>query len=283
MVLEPFFLITGTITVLGAYVGGVPGSMLVAGSVIINMRFIFWPAVFNYFTVGSVEQETFKYYQNVKLHRTYEHPVIQAFAGPKVDWIASHVALEGKSVLDVGGGNGYFSQFFMKVCSDTHVVDISDTQLQMNPLASEKRHLGSAYKLDFPDNSFDVVFASNLLHHLDRPEVAMKEFARVARDRVVIMEASNANPLMWLGACVAAHEFRSRLHSKSFVGKLITDQKLHILEHTYQGGMLLPNRSATWTLPFAMYKTLNPYLSYFQIFIASKRPVQLFRKSRKIL
>ena len=57
---------------------------------------------------------------------------------------------------------------------------------------------------------------------------------RVAKSHVVIVEASNANPMMRLGqehlslhfiqknqlrALVAAHEFRSRFHSKEVVDK----------------------------------------------------------------
>ena len=154
---------------------GYLGSALSALMVILNLRLVFIPAMRNYFMVGSVEEETFKYYQNAKLHRHYDHPVIEAFAGPKVEWIASQLSLKDKSVLDVGGGNGYFSHHLMKICSSTHVVDISPEQLKMNPLPKECRHVGSAYELDFADNSFHIVLTSNLLHHLDNPEIAMKE------------------------------------------------------------------------------------------------------------
>lgn len=40
---------------------------------------------------------------------------------------------------------------------------------------------GSAYALDFSDNTFDVVHAHQLLQHLSNPVAALREFARVAR------------------------------------------------------------------------------------------------------
>jgi len=274
MVLEPFFLFTWLLILLGQFLAshGFPllGWLLSGLMVFLNIKMVFWPAFRNWGTVSDVEALTFKYYQNRKLHRTYEHPVIQAFAKPKIDWIVSKLPLEGRSILDVGGGNGYFSQYLMKVCPKTHVIDIADEQLKMNPLPASQQHCGTVYELPFKDGEFDVVFASNLLHHLNKPELAMKEITRVAKTHVVIVEASNANPMMKLGALVAAHEFRSRFHSKEVVQKLITDAGLRVTHHTYQGGMVLPNRTPTWTLPFAMVKSFNPWLSYFQIFIATK-------------
>lgn len=151
MVLEPFFLVTWLLLFLGQKIASygyyMSGWALSAFMIYLNLKLIFIPAIRNYFTVEDVESLTYKYYQTTKLHRDYRHPVIQAFAGPKVDWIISKLTLKNKSILDVGGGNGYFSQFFMKYCSDTHVLDISAEQLNMNPLPESKRHLGSAYNL----------------------------------------------------------------------------------------------------------------------------------------
>jgi SAM-dependent methyltransferase len=39
----------------------------------------------------------------------------------------------------------------------------------------------NAMAMDFPDNSFDIVYASNLLHHLPEPEKAIREMHRVLK------------------------------------------------------------------------------------------------------
>jgi ubiquinone/menaquinone biosynthesis C-methylase UbiE len=43
----------------------------------------------------------------------------------------------------------------------------------------------SALELPFNDKSFDVVFCSNLLHHLAAPLIAVKEMARVSKSYVI--------------------------------------------------------------------------------------------------
>jgi ubiquinone/menaquinone biosynthesis C-methylase UbiE len=120
-----------------------------------------------------VEQATTEYYSVTRLHRTADHPVVQAFAKPKVAWIAQQIDLKDKRILEVGGGAGYFCQYLCKESADTHVLDISQEQLDLNPMAEDKKHCGTAYRLPFEDNSFDVVCASNLLHHLDNPLVRL--------------------------------------------------------------------------------------------------------------
>jgi len=273
-VLEPFFVGTWSLIILGQLLASWgffwSGWLLTGFLTFVNIKWVFWPAFWTWLSVPDVEALTFKYYQTVKKHRLPSHPVIQVYAGAKVDWIVSRLPLEGKTILDVGGGCGYFAQFLTKYSPQTHIVDNSQEQLRMNTLPEDQKHLGTCYKMPFPDGQYDVVFVSNLLHHLNHPEVAMREIARVAKTYVVVVEASNANPVMRLGALVAAHESRARFHSREVVEKLITDAGLRVTHHTYQGGMVLPNRSAPWTLRISMPTTFNSYVSYYQIFIAEK-------------
>ena len=66
--------------------------------------------------------------------------------------------------------------------------DVSDSLIEKaktrNPgIRVEKR---SAYDLGFPDKSIDVVVMMEVLEHLDKPEDALAELARVARRYVLI-------------------------------------------------------------------------------------------------
>lgn len=60
--------------------------------------------------------------------------------------------------------------------------------------ASRTRHdavvCGNGFFLPFPDRSFDVVLASQILHHFDDPDAVafLSEMNRVARNRVVVSE-----------------------------------------------------------------------------------------------
>jgi ubiquinone/menaquinone biosynthesis C-methylase UbiE len=224
----------------------------------------------------SIEQATAAYYDNAKLHRRYDHPVPVAYATPKVAWAYAAlrelgVDVSRSSLLDVGGGNGYFSHILLSGCPDTHVLDVSAAQLAMNPLPDARKHLGTAYALPFADASFDVVFSSNLLHHLDRPECAVREMTRVARRAVVVIEPSADNFALWLAAHFFAHERQARKFTRAHVEGLLRDAALTVRRHTFTGGLVLPNRTRAAALPYLFTDSTHPALCMSQMFVCTKQ------------
>lgn len=223
----------------------------------------------------SIEEATAAYYDNATLHRRYDHPVPVAYATPKVDWAFAMlrelaVDVAHASLLDVGGGNGYFSHVLQAGCSKTHVIDVSAAQLAMNPLPAEHKHLGSAYALPFADASFDVVWSSNLLHHLDHPERAVVEMARVARRAVVVLEPSAHCIPLWLAAHFVPHERQVRKFTRSHVEKLLQGAALTVRRHQYTGGLVLPNRTRAAALPYVFANSHRRALCATQIFVCEK-------------
>ena len=79
-------------------------------------------------------------------------------------------------VLDVGCGTGFLSQLYPNF--DITGIDISDEMLKRNPHQWLK---APAEAIPFPDATFDWVVCRSLLHHLERPEVGLKEMARVLK------------------------------------------------------------------------------------------------------
>lgn len=213
----------------------------------------------------SVEQSTRDYYAQSK-ERLYNHPVIQAFSLPKYQWLKENLDLAGKTVLDVGSGNGYFAQYFEQDCQLT-APDLSANQLQYNPASTKQ--VGSAYELPFEDNSFDIVFASNLLHHLEDPALAIKEMRRVSKKYVVINEPNRNNPMIFFGAFMTKRERGAIRSSRKLLSRLFTEQKLAIKKHTFIGGFVMPNLTPTFSLPLAMYQSKASF-SFFQLFICEK-------------
>lgn len=212
----------------------------------------------------SVEQPTKEFYNSVD-ERPYDHPMILAFARPKVEWIFKNISVTQPSILEVGAGNGYFSFHLMKLGQLT-ATDVSDHQLQFNP--APIKELCSVYQLPYPDNTFDLVIGSNLLHHLDNPELAVQEMTRVARNYVVVSEPNNANPILFIGSLVIPAERKAALFSKVHVVKLLSNG-LKILKHTYQGGILLPNRTPGFLFKYSRPNSTSLF-SFFQIFICMK-------------
>ncbi|GAB2576338.1 hypothetical protein Aab01nite_13190 [Paractinoplanes abujensis] len=98
-------------------------------------------------------------------------------------WLAERLPLRG-DVLEVGAGTG---ALWSRVDPRAHpmrltLVDFSPAmceRLRQVPGATVLR--GDATRLPFPDASADLLLANHMLYHLDDPEAALREFARVLR------------------------------------------------------------------------------------------------------
>jgi ubiquinone/menaquinone biosynthesis C-methylase UbiE len=95
--------------------------------------------------------------------------------------------IRGKLLLDLGCGAGENSVYFAKQGARCVATDYSpgmvEVALQLaaaNGVEIEGR-TANAMALDFPDNTFDLVYASNLLHHIPDPKIALKEMHRVLK------------------------------------------------------------------------------------------------------
>ena len=132
------------------------------------------------------------------------HPVVRHYALSKIMEIRKTVKIQpGQRLLDLGCGNGFFSQPFSEICQ-TVGVDFSQAMLQANPLDSKFGM--DANRLAFQDMAFDVVFCHALLHHVEEPGKVLSEMRRVSRKYVVVMEPNRANPLMCLFSALVAEE-----------------------------------------------------------------------------
>jgi len=96
----------------------------------------------------------------------------------------------GTTIVDVGSGPGTITADLAERAAPGVVIGIDAAHTIVdaaNRLAAERRldnlsfRVGSAYALDLPDASADIVHTHQMLHHLARPADALREFARVAR------------------------------------------------------------------------------------------------------
>lgn len=93
-------------------------------------------------------------------------------------------------VLDVGCGEGALTRVLAEESPGVVVGCDRDVTLLGDLAGTGVR--GDAYHLPFADDSFDLVVCQALLINLPDPERAVREFARVARDRVACVEPDNA-------------------------------------------------------------------------------------------
>lgn len=93
------------------------------------------------------------------------------------------------SVLDVGAGHGIFLEELQKRKKIIGVgLEIADVKIEYGRSIGVDMRKGDASNLDFPDKSFDVVVACEVIEHLPYGvyEAALAEFARVARKFVIL-------------------------------------------------------------------------------------------------
>ena len=93
--------------------------------------------------------------------------------------IATHIRPDS-TVLDLGAGAGIVPQMnFRGLASRVCGVDPDPRVAENQYLDEAKVGLGDA--IPYPDDTFDVVFADNVLEHLEHPDQVFREVARVLK------------------------------------------------------------------------------------------------------
>ncbi len=85
-------------------------------------------------------------------------------------------------MLDVGGGTGNYAEALQAEGWEVVVVDRAPGMLEHAAGKGLATALGDAEDLPFADASFDAVMLVSMLHHVDRPAVALAQTRRVLRD-----------------------------------------------------------------------------------------------------
>lgn len=112
----------------------------------------------------------------------------EACTAPENRFILSQLGdVRDQSLLDLGCGAGENSVYFaMKgahcIASDYSpgMVDVALQLADKNGVQVEGKVI-NAMAIDFPDNTFDIVYASNLLHHIPDPKQTIREMHRVLK------------------------------------------------------------------------------------------------------
>ena len=117
----------------------------------------------------------------------------------------------GDRILEVGCGRGVALPRLAKLCKPSRLVGV-DVEQAMIDLAGERIALAGVSaelysadvrELPFADAEFDVVIDFGTCYHIDRPDAALREIARVLRDGGQFIHEA---PL----AQLIAHPIRSR-------------------------------------------------------------------------
>src|SRR3954452_18905862 len=122
-------------------------------------------------------------------------------------WVAAQMMAklgDGRCrILDVGCGAGFLANHLGALGHDVTGLDLSDDALEVaarhDPRHTVRYQRGDALNLPFADASFDVVCAMDFLEHVESPERAIAEAARVLRPSgLFFFHTFNRNLLTWL-------------------------------------------------------------------------------------
>jgi SAM-dependent methyltransferase len=112
----------------------------------------------------------------------------EACTAPENRFILQHLGdVRNRQLLDLGCGAGENSVYFALKGAHCVAADYSPGMVEVAlQLAAANRvqvtgKVINAMAIEFPDNSFDIVYASNLLHHLPDPVAAIREMHRVLK------------------------------------------------------------------------------------------------------
>ena len=102
-------------------------------------------------------------------------------ADDTVRQLVQYTQLNGRLVLDVGGGPGFFVRALRRAGARAFCVDADAGELAGSGTAEPGSVLGSALDLPVASQRVDVTFSSNVLEHVPDPERMLAEMVRVTR------------------------------------------------------------------------------------------------------
>lgn len=144
----------------------------------------------------------------------------RVLAEDSVRQLAGFVRLDGATVLDVGGGPGYFSAAFASAGARYLGVDPDVGELSARGAPAPGMIRASGTRLPVRTGAVDVCYSSNVLEHVAEPEVMLAEMVRVTRPGGTVFVSftpwlspwggHETSPWHYLGGAYARRRFARR-------------------------------------------------------------------------
>jgi ubiquinone/menaquinone biosynthesis C-methylase UbiE len=133
--------------------------------------------------------------------------------------IKDAVALEGRRVLDLGCGDGYFTGRFWADGRPRVMVGVDPAPSAIGVARSRTEGgglhfvVGDGHRLPWKDDSFDLGLIQGVLHHDDYVTTTIEEALRVAGE-IMILEPNGNNPV--LKVIEKASRYHREHHERSY-------------------------------------------------------------------
>lgn len=217
--------------------------------------------------MGVKRDRQLDYFSDVA-YREATHPVVMAYAAPKIDHVLQTITLaQNARILDVGCGSGVFTYHLGQICDSVIGLDFSVHLLAQNRYAP--RVCGDAANLPFADASFDLVFEANLLHHVSDRESVVGEMKRVSRKYVALIEPNRLNPIMFAFSLAVLAERGGLNSSARTLRRLVEKNGLNCLS-VMTTGMISQNNTPGFLVPFLKRFDTQIFWGEYIVVIATK-------------
>jgi 2-polyprenyl-6-hydroxyphenyl methylase/3-demethylubiquinone-9 3-methyltransferase len=138
----------------------------------------------------------------------FDHPValLRRENAIRTPWVIQEVGeriVRKASVLDIGCGAGLLANPLAEAGHFVTGVDLSESSLKVakkwDSTGQVQYFQANAYSLPFPNHSFDVVCAMDILEHVEEPYLLIAEASRVLKTGgFFFFHTFNRNPLSYL-------------------------------------------------------------------------------------
>ena len=120
-------------------------------------------------------------FREFRLEQTEPERFYTTLAQDTVGQVSAFTDLDGRRLLDVGGGPGFFRDAFRAAGATYLSLDSDVGELAGFGGAVEDSAIGSGMQLPIRDESVDITFSSNVLEHVPQPWLMGSEMLRVTR------------------------------------------------------------------------------------------------------
>lgn len=137
--------------------------------------------------------------------------------------LAAHTPLDGRTLLDVGGGPGYFAEAFRRQGAYYIGLDPDVGELSARGAPEPGMIRASGTQLPVRTGSVDICYSSNVLEHVSEPWTMLTEMTRVTRQDGIIFMSFTPWWSPWGGHETAPWHYlgghRARLRYRRKTGK----------------------------------------------------------------
>lgn len=153
------------------------------------------------------------------------------------------IDLKGKTVIDVGCGDGTYTYELYKWCKPKHLVGV-DAARNAIKLAQVLYHkekgikfvCENIYNLPKKLSVFDVAIVRGVIHHVDHPQKAIESLAKIAKE-IVILDPNGYNPLLKIVEKVSLYHrtHKEKSYSPVKIRGWLTKTRYGIVKDDYVG------------------------------------------------